>query len=160
VVDGVRSAVPRELVAPKQRRLVDVEWTAAHVDEARHWSGLGTELLAGPLSIWRRSRPIAWVALALLHLVVIATMRTTMLSLGALLPLAFAFDAHWIRPVRPRGQEARQLKNRSERTHGAARQGRSALADRAHHDHCGLERFDHGFQPRYYSKSHVVSHGA
>jgi|KBSSwiStaDraftv2_1062776.scaffolds.fasta_scaffold154641_3 hypothetical protein len=89
------------------------------------WSGLGTELLAGPLSIWRRSRPIAWVALALLHLVVIATMRTTMLSLGALLPLAFAFDAHWIRPVRPRGQEARQLKNRSERTHGAARQGRS-----------------------------------
>lgn len=61
-----------------------------------NWFALGTETLCGPLALWRRTRPVAWVALAGMHLLVLTTMRTTMLSLGALLPLAFTFDARWL----------------------------------------------------------------
>ena len=67
------------------------------------WLGLGAELLAGPLALWRRTRPIAWLGLVGMHLVILATMRTTMLSVGALLPLAFTFDARWLVPRAPAG---------------------------------------------------------
>jgi tryptophan-rich sensory protein len=61
------------------------------------WGGLAAELLAGPLAISRWTRPLAWVGLVAMHLIILSTMRTTMLSLGALLPLAFAFDVRWLR---------------------------------------------------------------
>lgn len=61
------------------------------------WAGLAAELLAGPLAISRWTRPLAWVGLVVMHLIILSTMRTTMLSLGALLPFAFAFDVGWLR---------------------------------------------------------------
>lgn len=60
------------------------------------WAGLAAELLAGPLAIWHGTRPLAWVGLVTMHLIILSTMRTTMLSLGALVPLAFAFDVRWL----------------------------------------------------------------
>ncbi len=98
------------------------------------WAGLGAELLAAPLALWRRTRPLAWLALVSLHLVVLGTMRTPMLSLGALLPLAFAFDAGWLAVVRRRGQDTKRSKKRPDRGPGDPRpllrpgqQGGSAL---------------------------------
>jgi len=89
------------------------------------WTGLGAELFAGPLALWRRSRPIAWIALVAMHLVVLSTMRTPMLSLGALLPLAFAFDAQWLAVFGRSQQNVEPSKKRSRTLRGGAgwRQG-------------------------------------
>jgi hypothetical protein len=62
---------------------------------ALSWLGLAAELLCAPLAAWKVTRPVAWLALAAMHVTILLTMRTTMLSLGALLPLVFAFDHRW-----------------------------------------------------------------
>jgi hypothetical protein len=71
------------------------------------WLALASELLFAPLALWKATRPIAWTAIVCMHLIVLLTMRTTMLSLGALLPLVFAFDHRWLdRWSRGRGATA------------------------------------------------------
>jgi hypothetical protein len=60
------------------------------------WLALGAEVLFGPLALWKLTRPVAWGAIVAMHLTILVTMTTTMLSLGALLPLVFAFDHRWI----------------------------------------------------------------
>jgi hypothetical protein len=62
---------------------------------ALSWLALAAELLFAPLAAWKVTRPVAWIALAAMHVTILLTMRTTMLSLGALLPLVFAFDHRW-----------------------------------------------------------------
>ena len=103
------------------------------------WAGLGVELFAAPLALWRWTRPLAWLGLVTLHLLVLATMRTTMLSLGALLPLVFTFDAGWLAALRAplgRGQPPDQRletdKREPRRDKSRARGGRAAArrADR------------------------------
>ena len=60
------------------------------------WLALAAELLCAPLALWKATRPVAWSAIVAMHLTILVTMSTTMLSLGALLPLVFAFDHRWL----------------------------------------------------------------
>jgi len=78
------------------------------------WAGLSAELLAGPLALFPWTRPIGWLALVGMHCVVLCTLRSTMLSLGALLPLAFAFDARWLNVLR-RSSHTKQPQKKVER---------------------------------------------
>jgi hypothetical protein len=79
------------------------------------WAGLGTELLAAPLALFPWTRPVGWLALATMHTVVLLTMRTTMLSLGAMLPLAFAFDIRWLNVLRRHQQSGSRPQKKTPR---------------------------------------------
>ena len=60
------------------------------------WLGLRAEILCAPLALFRFTRPAAWLSLAGLHVIILATQNTTMLSTGALLSVAFLFDRRWL----------------------------------------------------------------
>ena len=60
---------------------------------------LGLELLAGPLSLWRRARAPLWFALVGLHLGILATVDFADLTVGMLMIHLITFDPAWIKPT-------------------------------------------------------------
>ena len=59
------------------------------------WSALALELLFLPLAVWRRTRPVAWLAMAGMHVAVIAILNFADLSAGMLMLHLFTLDARW-----------------------------------------------------------------
>lgn len=62
------------------------------------WGALALELAFAPLALVRRLRPLAWGALLLMHLGLIALIDFAELSLGMVLAHLFTFDPAWIPP--------------------------------------------------------------
>ena len=63
------------------------------------WGALGLELLAAPLALVPRLRPWLWLALAGMHVSLIALIDFADLSGGMLLLHAFTFDPAWLRAL-------------------------------------------------------------
>jgi hypothetical protein len=83
----------------------DVPWVEALValpllTKLLTWGTLALEVLAGPLALSRRLRPLVWLALVGLHLGILATVQFAELTLGMLVVHAFAFDSAWLHTVR------------------------------------------------------------
>lgn len=60
------------------------------------WAAVGAEVAFLPLALHPRSRRVAWLALAGMHLSVMALISFAELSLGMLLLHAFTFDPEWV----------------------------------------------------------------
>jgi hypothetical protein len=66
------------------------------VTQAMSYGSLTLELLFLPLAIWRRTRPIAWVAMVLMHLGIVSLISFADLTAGVLMIHFFAFDTRWL----------------------------------------------------------------
>lgn len=64
------------------------------------WGTLLLELAYLPLAIWRRARPLLWLAMVTLHLSLLVLMDFADLTLGMLVLHAFTFDPTWLQPGR------------------------------------------------------------
>jgi hypothetical protein len=61
------------------------------------WSALALEVLFLPLTLWRRTRPVAWAAMAAMHVGIVGVVSFADLSLGMLMLHLFTFDHAWVR---------------------------------------------------------------
>jgi hypothetical protein len=61
------------------------------------YGGLAAELLFAPLALFRRTRPVVWLALVCLHVSLIALIDFAELSCGMLLLHLFTCDPSWVR---------------------------------------------------------------
>ena len=62
------------------------------------WGTLAAEILFLPLAAWSRTRPWIWLAMAGMHLGIIAVVDFADLSAGMLMLHLFTFDPRWLRP--------------------------------------------------------------
>lgn len=60
------------------------------------WTFLALEVLVAPLCLTSWGRQLAWSAMVLVHLVMLALVDITSVSLGMLIFHAFTFDARWL----------------------------------------------------------------
>lgn len=60
------------------------------------WAALVAELLFAPLALWRRSRPIIWLLMILMHLGIVFLIDFSDLSFGMLMIHLFTFDPRWL----------------------------------------------------------------
>ncbi len=67
---------------------------------AATWGALAVELLALPLGLWRRTRPLAWVATGALQLGILLVIAFADLTLGMAMIHLFTFDPAWLPPRR------------------------------------------------------------
>jgi predicted DCC family thiol-disulfide oxidoreductase YuxK len=65
---------------------------------AATWGALGLELLFLPLALFRRTRPLIWSAMLAMHLLLVALVDFTDLSLGMIVLHLFTFDPAWLPP--------------------------------------------------------------
>jgi predicted DCC family thiol-disulfide oxidoreductase YuxK len=72
--------------------------------KAATWSALGLELSFAPLALFRRLRPLIWVAMVSLHLGLILLINFSDLTAGMLILHLFAFDPAWVPSPRPAGE--------------------------------------------------------
>jgi predicted DCC family thiol-disulfide oxidoreductase YuxK len=68
------------------------------------WSALALELSFAPLALFRRIRPLIWLAMVGLHLGLVFLVNFADLTLGMLIVHFFAFDPGWIRSPQPAGE--------------------------------------------------------
>ena len=68
------------------------------------WSVLAAELLFAPLSLWRKTRLLVWVAMVLLHAGIVLMVDFADLSLGMLMIHLFTFDPAWLPARKGRDQ--------------------------------------------------------
>jgi predicted DCC family thiol-disulfide oxidoreductase YuxK len=66
---------------------------------------LGLELAFAPLALFRRLRPVLWLAMLLMHLGLIVLIDFADLSLGMVMLHLFTFDPAWVRAEEAKGQE-------------------------------------------------------
>jgi predicted DCC family thiol-disulfide oxidoreductase YuxK len=71
------------------------------------WAALAAEILALPLALARRTRPLAWLATVALQLGILSVVAFADLTLGMLMVHLFVFDPDWLAARRRPG--ARQL---------------------------------------------------
>jgi predicted DCC family thiol-disulfide oxidoreductase YuxK len=71
------------------------------------WGALAAEVLALPLALWRRTRPLAWLATAAMQVGILTFVAFADLTAGMLLVHLFVFDPDWLAARRREG--ARQL---------------------------------------------------
>lgn len=64
------------------------------------WKALALEVLFLPLSLWRWSRPVVWLAMVVMHLGIVALVSFADLSAGMLMVHVFTFDSRWPQMVR------------------------------------------------------------
>ena len=64
------------------------------------WGTLGLEIAFPLLVLSRRLRPLAWLAMTLLHVSLLVLIDFADLTLGMLVIHAFTFDERWLAPVR------------------------------------------------------------
>lgn len=60
------------------------------------WGALALEILFLPLSFFRRTRPLVWLAMAGMHLGILSTIDFADLSFGMLMIHLFTFDPDWL----------------------------------------------------------------
>jgi predicted DCC family thiol-disulfide oxidoreductase YuxK len=68
------------------------------------WSALGLELSFAPLAVFRRLRPLIWLAMVGLHVGLMVLVNFADLTMGMLILHLFTFDPTWIPSPRPAGQ--------------------------------------------------------
>jgi len=68
------------------------------------WSVLTMELSFAPLALFRRVRPLIWLAMVGLHLALVFLVNFADLTVGMLIVHFFTFDPEWIRSPRPAGE--------------------------------------------------------
>jgi predicted DCC family thiol-disulfide oxidoreductase YuxK len=68
------------------------------------WSALGLELSFAPLSLFRRLRPLIWVAMVGLHVGLMFLVNFADLTMGMLILHLFTFDPSWIPSLQPANQ--------------------------------------------------------
>jgi predicted DCC family thiol-disulfide oxidoreductase YuxK len=98
-VDG--TAILRLLDNPLARDVPWREWLLhgpAFIPEAMAFFSLGLELLFLPLALFRWTRPWVWLAMAGMHLGILALVSFADLTLGILMIHLFTFDSGWLRP--------------------------------------------------------------
>lgn len=72
--------------------------------KAATWSALALELSFAPLALFRRLRPLIWLAMVSLHLGLMFLVNFADLTMGMLIVHFFTFDPAWIRSPRPAGE--------------------------------------------------------
>jgi predicted DCC family thiol-disulfide oxidoreductase YuxK len=72
--------------------------------KAATWSGLGLELSFAPLALFRRLRPLIWLAMVGLHLGLIVLVNFSDLTAGMFILHFFTFDPAWVPSPRPASQ--------------------------------------------------------
>jgi hypothetical protein len=60
------------------------------------WQTLALELLFLPLALWRRTRPLVWLAMVGMHIAIVAVLSFADLSAGMLMLHLFTFDSRWL----------------------------------------------------------------
>lgn len=65
------------------------------------WGALVLELLYAPLALFRKARPIIWLAMLLMHLGLMVLIDFADLSFGMVLVHLFTFDPAWVRARAP-----------------------------------------------------------
>ncbi len=68
------------------------------------WSALALELSFAPLALFRRLRPLIWLAMVGLHLGLVLLVNFSDLTVGMLIVHFFTLDPAWIPSPRPRGE--------------------------------------------------------
>lgn len=68
------------------------------------WFALGLELSFAPLALFRRLRPLIWLAMVGLHLGLILLINFSELTAGMFILHFFTFDPAWVRSPQPAGQ--------------------------------------------------------
>jgi predicted DCC family thiol-disulfide oxidoreductase YuxK len=68
------------------------------------WSALGLELSFAPLALFRRLRPLIWVAMVGLHVGLMFLVNFADLTMGMLILHLFTFDPSWIPSLQPANQ--------------------------------------------------------
>jgi predicted DCC family thiol-disulfide oxidoreductase YuxK len=68
------------------------------------WSVLTLELGFAPLALFRRLRPLIWLAMVGLHLGLVALVNFADLTVGMLIVHLFTFDPAWVRSPWPAGE--------------------------------------------------------
>jgi predicted DCC family thiol-disulfide oxidoreductase YuxK len=68
------------------------------------WSVLTMELSFAPLALFRRLRPLIWLAIVGLHVGLVVLVNFADLTVGMLIVHFFTFDPGWIRSPRPTGE--------------------------------------------------------
>jgi predicted DCC family thiol-disulfide oxidoreductase YuxK len=68
------------------------------------WSGLGLELSFAPLALFRRLRPVIWLAMVGLHVGLMLLVNFSDLTAGMLILHFFTFDPAWAPYPRPAGE--------------------------------------------------------
>lgn len=76
----------------------------AWVLKAGTWSALGLELSFAPLALFRRLRPLIWLAMVGLHLGLMLLVNFADLTAGMLILHLFTFDPAWVPSPQPAGQ--------------------------------------------------------
>ena len=60
------------------------------------WNALALELLFLPLALWRRTRPMVWLAMVGMHVGIVALLDFADLSAGMLMAHLFTIDSRWL----------------------------------------------------------------
>lgn len=68
------------------------------------WSALGLELSFAPLALFRRLRPLIWLAMVGLHVGLMVLVNFADLTMGMLILHLFTFDPTWIPSPKPAGE--------------------------------------------------------
>ena len=68
------------------------------------WSALGLELSFAPLALFRRLRPLIWLAMVCLHVGLMVLVNFADLTMAMLILHLFTFDPAWIRSPEPADQ--------------------------------------------------------
>jgi hypothetical protein len=63
------------------------------------WGALLAELLFAPLSLHRRLRPLAWIAMMIMHAGIVLLLDFADISLGMMAFQLFTFDPRWLAPT-------------------------------------------------------------
>jgi predicted DCC family thiol-disulfide oxidoreductase YuxK len=72
--------------------------------QAASWTGLALELSFAPLALFRKVRPLLWVAMVGMHLGLMVLVNFSDLTAGMLILHFFTFDPAWVPFPRPQGQ--------------------------------------------------------
>jgi hypothetical protein len=60
------------------------------------WNALALEICFLPLALWRRARPLVWLAMVVMHVSILAVVSFTDLSAGMLMVHLFTADSRWL----------------------------------------------------------------
>lgn len=104
-IDG--SALSRVLANPLARATVLRTFLLALPSwflKTATWSALGLELSFAPLALFRRLRPLIWVAMIGLHVGLMFLVNFADLTIGMLILHLFTFDPAWVPSPEPKNQ--------------------------------------------------------
>jgi predicted DCC family thiol-disulfide oxidoreductase YuxK len=104
-IDG--TALSRVLVNPLARETVLRTFLLALPPwflKTATWAALGLELSFAPLALFRRLRPLIWLAMVCLHIGLMVLVNFADLTMGMLIFHLFTFDPTWIPSPEPAGE--------------------------------------------------------